>query len=510
MTLEILAHPLLALPVGIIAGPLVSLVLSRRWIARGYGVWGILGGMGALAIAFWLHQFALGQAYAQSFAEIGPCSLCYEWSFMPFVISWVGWLIGAILFAAISVLIIHRRPRDMDRPPVEVWLGATIVALIIAGLTFAHHLAGDFRRADLRVTLQDVQEPITGPPLREVGFVDLRNMGLNPIRGVRYPEKLEFNHDGRWMSVLYDDGAIELWNMETLSQLNVVHAGGHPGIMGDFSPDGGTYLAWWEGGLMAFDVGPEKAGRRWERSLEYDNLVLRRDSGELVVLDFEGDVLRLDLATGETMTSFTPVAFSYSQLFTVDETTGEQIQIEPPPGVLYAGEHLIDHRLSPTGEVVAVRVDETVQLFDVRQGERFETLDLQAMLGSVEIEGWIDFRPDGRLVWVSGFEAKPYIDLWVPEERVAAPALDPALKALEEMADPYLSRGVDIPYALSPIEDIVVVGEAIWDFSEEDFIGEVPVEAAVTALTFSPDGRLLVVGTAGGTLRFFARSESQP
>jgi len=487
MVLDLLAHPFLSIPLGALVSVLIAVLLSRRWILRGYLLWGIVAGVLALLAAFWSYQYLLGLGYAQGFAETGPCRLCDENAGFIFVFSWFGWAVGALVFAAINLNAIIHRPKD--RPQLTKHLPGRAIrwmlgAAVAGALGFAgNQLIERARTAVLLDRIHSAQGAISGPTLRELGSVRLTSMSLSPYPDIRYPAALAFGAEGRWLVVTYEDG-LELWRMEDLSRRTLVEAeDGYWGGKAAVTPDGSTLIVVGGelAGYAAYDLRSDGIRTLWQGD-EWNWPIAMAFGGngrELVILDPDYQILRLEVSSGKLLTQ-------RPMINAVRSLQGEKEQT----------------LLSPSGDYLAVRADARLRIFETRNGNLIFEKDLAALPGQEEWTpyGAAAFLPDGRLVWTGPYISPP-ITVWVPEDlNLMRTELAIGTLSLHEVGGAMSPNG---NFAVHAGDQVVVFR----DLARGVALGTVPVGAAVTATAFSPDGRLLAVGAADSTLRFYAVAE---
>lgn len=147
-------------------------------------------------------------------------------------------------------------------------------------------------------------------------------------------------------------------------------------------------------------------------------------------------------------------------------------------------ETVTDAVFSPDGKVLAVTIADsiTTQLWDVDTGAKVQ--DLTGFETAAPVYG-VEFGPAGRsIIWVS---------------RAHAQVQDLVTNQLGPVAneDDFIG-GIEI----SPTEPVLATGAGpkltLWDLESGDILDVFDLPEAVTALTYTPDGKLIFVSTSAG------------
>lgn len=463
---------------GLAAGILAWLLICKPLTKHGYPLWGLLLGLGAVFGSYLLANLPFVIEYHRSFARIGPCSLCYEWSGMPFLFTSIGWGMGALLYLVLAPITLIRaartKPGRLFKTPAHLWM-AMLVFTIAAGLLVVSELFyRQVQKKALIDALQATQSNGSFTGIVELGSLPLAapfSFSLQP----RYVESsgMMFSPDGRWLALSFEDG-LELWNWQDLSRQSLYRerSSSKWGGQVTFSPDGSllAYSARQE--LRVLNL--ESRQSQWQSRLSEPVQALRFDhQGSSLLVQQPSAVQRLWASDGR----------SYSQT-----------ALSPPGG-------FPSYRLDTYGERAVTAYQGEFLLVDTSSGQevvRYRVPDSQKE--RAHVYGQNGFLQDGRILfWGSRSGVGNASFVLDPSSKTAEPLVLSILPGeYAAMAfDPQAKRGVLATGRSAVIVDLESLNEA----------GSLPVSAAVTALAFSPDGRILAVSCADGRLHVFALLE---
>lgn len=480
--MEVVFHPYVLILLGPAVGILIARYLTTRLLWRGYRIWAFLAGVVMMLAILTLWEMGLNYSFREAYRDYGPCSTCYEWSFMPYLLWWGSWGVGFILYGLISLASILRLPpnsqkRDKDWPEhFPLWMGIIALFILITGVglwsTRAH------LRSKQVEDLASVKEVFNGMPLQEVAAVPLPidvswvNLMAPPILngGIR------FSDEGSWM-VLHDEDGLEFWDLEELRPMHRVEKV-RPfwRVLGALSHEGKQAAIWLNGQLILYDLEDGWEAPLWQiqevngllRSIsfsEMDNLILLLLQDRLVRVGVENGQIR-----GE-------VTFDF------------------PEG------HQTPH-LSRDGMTVAVQVDDRIHLYDTLTGKGFNELDISRYLKSPEdseILGYMQSLQSNDLIFIN-LQRSMIDEVLI----IRFPSGEVTILDTE-----FLNDGM-ITAAMDPEGRLLVIASRrrsmLWDVTHQKDLGSLPTGDAITALAFTPDGRMLVAATAGGHLRFYSSS----
>ena len=480
------------------AGLLVGLLLSHRLRSRTHRNRAFLVGLLILAVLFGLQQLALRTRYLAECGDIEPGSVSCEWAFVPFMVSWSLWGVGGLIYFLTSVAAYSRPP--LERPGVAIWrrkqvqklsAGVVVIGLLALG---ANEVVRGLQRAELSKVFQEFGQPIAGVPTHELGKFRLPKGGFQ--LETAYADELEFSPDGRWLAIHHSNGL----DIRQLPDLKIVLSVEVPFESWDrwvqFSPDA-NLLAIIDLGLTerqpteVYRLTQRGVSLAWTaRQMAYyvSQAAFSPDGQQILILDSDAQLIQLDAQTGEWLRTI--------------QLPSESLGPPGTEGTFWRG------LFSPSAAYVALAAPANckVELFSTASGDRVGAWDLAdgPCPGSENPDwGHAAFRPDDRLVWVLEYEVEADRVLWAPNQG-GQRSIEHALVNSQWYA----------PYAVSPDWQLMVVPSGdhldVWSLADETTIGSfffLP-EGIVTALAFTPDGRLLVVGTEDGYLRFFANAVS--
>lgn len=486
------AHPVLLFGFGPATGLAVGLLLTRPLLRRGQPRQAVLAGLLALAVLFGLQQLSLRAAHMAEFADTGPCLLCYEWSWIPYVMNWASWSVGAMIFAVVSLVAAARRPPQAAS--VSLW-NRRQIARLAAGMLVVSVLAWGAdqvmrarQRSDVAQAIQQPGQPIAGVPTVELGGLRLPAAGL----GVNfvYASGLSFSPDGHWLVVHRSDG----WNLRRLSDFRVVLSGKNGDQFGErwiqFNPNGSL--------LAIIDLGLTNREENRVYRLNADEISLAWEGGQggyrayQAAFSPDGEQIR--------------ILDSSERLISVDARTGQvldsiRLSYRPPAGSR-SGSLRLQGVFSPSGAYLALAdsLHCGVGLFAAGSGEQLDAWDPSegACPGDEDPDwGYAAFRPGDQLVWILEYDQSADQQLWSPSGS-EQPALENALAQYPDLEAYAITR--DLRLAAFAQRNTI----NIWDLERGRELGSLETNAVVTALEFSPDGALLAVGTADSYLRFFS------
>lgn len=463
---------LLAL-IGIIAGPSTWRLVCKRLTAGGYPVWGFVFGAGALTGLYLLANLPFVIEFRRDFTHYGPCSLCYEWSGMPFLFLMIGWGLGGVLYLLLSVITLARvvragKSRLFKTPPwmwKGLWAAAGMLVLLGAGVLVA-------RQVQVTALLKALQGRKPASKAVLLGSLPM-SPAFRPTLMPSYIERdgLSFSPDGRWLALKFTD-RLELWDMQDLSRRTVFNQGSKTGWQGTaaFNPDSSLLAYAVNQGIQVL-------------SLESSQLSWQYQAQEPVhALTFD--------RTGEYLLALQPNALL--RLRAVDGALQLVTALERPLG--YS-----DFRLDRYGELAAsTRQGEflVVETFSAKELSRYVLPGSQEQ-GSYAY-GLTGFLPDGRLFFWGNLSSQGGASFVLEPDSGAVQTIELSLQPGGENAtlgfDPLGRLGV-----LASGGSILLFDLASWHTLEQ-----LPDNGAVTAAAFSPDGELLLVSCADGRLYFYS------
>lgn len=473
-----LVHPIALMFAGPLAGFLVGRLLAGKLILRGYLVWALVTGSVAMLGVLAIWNFALSGYFRDSFSDYGPCSLCSEWSFLGYLIWWVSWVAGAIIFLSMSVLAIVRMPEDIPRHywrwPKNVLPWSVGSILVLVALVVGIRLAREANRASLAARMGDAQVEFDGSQLGELGAIQLpeRFSWIDQTPPFVEPGGIHFGDSEDWMLLSYED-KLEIWSLTELTLEQSFDAdSAHWRGVGALSPDGNMAAIWEDGDTSVFSLSNKGISPLWQTDSFTElraEIVFGEDGKELILLDRTG-LVRVRSRDGEIIaTSDLNLPTGYHNL-----------------------------TLSNYGEHLAIRMDNVIRVYDTGTGRPLHQLEVELPAeGRSEISGTLKFLPDGDLLfWSFQRDSEVRQTIWSLRTGTAA-ELEFSFNFIEYF-----------DLAFSPDSRYAVVASRqdseIWDLKNHRLVGSIPVDSAITALEFTPDQTRLAVATASGHLRFYA------
>jgi hypothetical protein len=475
----------------LLAGGLAAYLLARFLMLRGFRDSAVGAGFVLLATIVGWGICQQAQTWRLGFNDVGPCLRAPE----VFDAHGLGWrLYGAIalvLYLVFSYSTMSRLPAGVPASPSPAhkrWMAIVLVvagAAIIAGVSLYQlgiSRRNQLERASLLTEMHQVHDVITTAHLRELGSVRLSSAPQSPLSEESPyvdPGGLRFSGDGRWLSLQYS-GKVELWRV---ADLKVGRSFGS-GLVA-FSPDGSMLAisglaSSGSEALFGYALRDDLSGPVWQVPREHYTpifMAFSADSRELILSEPEG-VVSLDARTGEAL-------------------AGSKFALLQGFGAFV---------LSPYGEYLAADNNLVAKVYERRGGRLVSEFEFPPELSCWTLRGEImsgelSFLPDNNLLLWNDMAPGDVAVLWDIETSTGM-----------LMPKGLLSHGVECGFmALSPDSRLAVLnawdGAYLYDMATHSKSGNIPVEHAVTALAFSPDQRLLAVGTADGRLRFFAADQ---
>ena len=198
-----------------------TFLIARPMMRRGYIGWGVLTGLIVLIIGFLLANYALAISQYKTFSKYGPCGICYEWGFLPVLMLWGGWAIGAVVFL-IHNLTSGYRLYAIESVNLMKWpkaLGYWILgSILIISIIFIGEQIWLFKQR-LKVVNQisGISTQITGEnKLAEIEIFPVMPPLLLPTSNNYIEENgLQFSPDGNWLFLKLPHD-LEIWNFKTL------------------------------------------------------------------------------------------------------------------------------------------------------------------------------------------------------------------------------------------------------------------------------------------------------
>jgi hypothetical protein len=460
---------------------------ARALMSQGLRRMGFAVGLLLFVAVFVLGWLALvGGQQAEAFRR-GPCYVGEGFdgiSLLP------GWRIGGpIAGVALLIMLLRTRQRVPEVAPSSspdrlrrLLLPAIGVVVAVAGIavamTLVNHQAEPGR---LLAAMAQDHGTISSARLRELGSItftvtDLSLSGAKVNYVYVKPDGLKFSDDGRWLSLEYD-GEFEIWRLADLKMQRRFQALPDERRLIAFSPDGSRLAVWTDRVVSVYAFGDDLSGPLWQWPDRGEGVVamaFSADSRELILITGQAIVAARDVVTGEVITS-------------------TQMEGLPKHSALI---------LSPDGNHVAISAGSAVQVLERRSGRVVADFESPTTLEGVasHTAKLVFLRNNALLFWDLG-------DCWTNCSWVRdmqTGALTP-LSVGQSMS----AHGHGCGYsAFSPDGRLGVFGtlyEAqVWDLASNRNVGSIPAPYAVTAVSFSPDQRLLAVATADGRLRFFA------
>ncbi|MFN8503562.1 AAA family ATPase [Kouleothrix sp.] len=323
-----------------------------------------------------------------------------------------------------------------------------------------------------------------------------------------------FSPDGKLLASASSDSTIRLWDTATGQALGQPLSGHTGAVVGlAFSPSGATLASGsWDGSLRLWDVrdsaGPKPIGAPLKRHADHVWRIAFSPDGKLLASASSDNTVRLwDATTGRTVGQ--PLPHTHGVVSVAFSPDGKTLASGTQDGTLrlwdVASERLI-HDLpnahansinglafTPDGRsVVSGSGDGTAQVWDAATGKS-RGKPLATTTGHVEAVNSVAFSPDGK--WLASASADGTLIVWdahtgaLAEQRhesaaIRALAFSPDSRLLAMLRDDTSSDGTSAPTIL------------LWNLAAHADQGQPlkPPRGRVTSIAFSPDGALLAAG----------------
>ncbi len=465
----------------------VAVFFANYLTKRGLRWWGFASGLFVVTAAVVWGHIVLARDHRSLFSQTGPCTLCYEWIGLRFLLRWALGAFACVAYYALKAEPRPRLPPDLASHPSRLlaWLRRALIVLVIAAALIVAGTAWQYQaeRARVVAALRQGRDVITGGRLREAGSMPLSWATVNPLSiEIDYVDRggIRLSDDGRWLSLQFAEQVrlLRLPDMTTQHTFKV----GYRNATVAFSPDSSMMALRTNRVLTVYTL---SGGARvsWQSSLgSHANYDIKYSAdGRELVLRTDSEVLCFDATTGAPQ-----------------EEGGFTL-----PDSMHAA------ALSEHGDHVAVGKDQSVRVHERRGGRLVKELSLPSQVAE-RVNSYIgssysplSFLPnDDLLFWDRGGCESDMSLLWDHETS------SPLRVDMKVCGREYQWL------AVSPDSRLGVFGYrgegSVVDLATGVRIGTLPVDCAVTALSFTPDQRLLVVGTADGRLRFFTGDNTRP
>lgn len=363
-----------------------------------------------------------------------------------------------------NTILIHRllqtKKRTTMLAAMKVILALTFVALL---LWIAFTLLGGSKLLDSRQALV-----IASDTFSKISTANISQLTLLPALQLREDvTKVAFSPDGKLLaftSGIYEGGKLTVWNIATGEIVFAIPVSGVTGVV--FSPDGKSLSTW--GGKNDIDLWDASAGKSLKSFIGH--------AGEVYNVVFSPD--------GQFIASASKDGTARVWSVTTENTVSE-IKV---PQSSWGSPEVLSIAFSPDGSILATGNDSgLVHLWNPTSGQQLQQMTTN---GSIP---FVLFSPDGKLLAVSNKTSTSggdTVQLW-----------DLSGQKIREM---HTKNGLlGFALAFSPDGTILAsaardynAGVEFWDVATGKNLGQIDSSwAPKNSITFSPDGRLFVIGS---------------
>ncbi|MEN9563269.1 MAG: hypothetical protein RIR73_1513 [Chloroflexota bacterium] len=160
---------------GSFASILISLLVARALMFRGYRNLGFILGLLAMLIFLGLGQLFIAQYYRSFFSENGHCGTCCELCGMTFLLWWFLWGMGFIFYLLLGVGFARQFSKTPQRSVPQhliVYFLGGVLCIILGGLGISW-IRDYLEHFNVRNNLVEVENPIRAGNIRIIGSIML-------------------------------------------------------------------------------------------------------------------------------------------------------------------------------------------------------------------------------------------------------------------------------------------------------------------------------------------------
>lgn len=481
---------------GFLLGILLGWQIVRRIVRRGYLLFGLTTGLFIVFLIFITIQYSLVFNFRSSFSQTGPCGICGEWTYVPFLMLWLNTALMLASGTVTSLIAIWKTPVELREfawrgpkwfPKLLIGLLAIIAVAAIATLLFFRQ-----QQATLVTELSKVSHAIEE--------LDVKLIGRMPLPGTYPPglldtsppylesNGLQFSPNGQWFSALSRD-KLEILEKDTLlTKLSFERDDAFWYAQPIFSPDGKLFAIWINETSETKNEFGYVAAPRIVRHLTIYSTDTLTKLWDRYQTDIDTDVFFFS-ADGREL-----IQVRQEDMLRFDANNGTELGQLPKPDP-----NLNSFDISSKGSYIVRRVEDKVNIYSKATGLLVKTIELPPeMAGSATVPY---FMPNDNLFLYNyqGKSNSAIIDIDAGEvtliETPARSFIMPQVVFSPDSSFVFISRQMEV--------DVI-------NLATGEVAGTLSLPAAATAMAFSPDQTLFVVATADGYLNFYGANEVTP
>lgn len=455
--------------IGPVVNVLVSALVTRVLMARGYRMLGFVSGLSISVIFLGLGQFFIAQDYRSFTNENGHCTTCCELCGLTFISWWVLWGMGFVICLAIGAGYAKKFldiPQQSVPQRLKIYFtgGVFCIVFCITGISWARDYA---ELSNVRSNIVKVENSISTGDINNIGSIMLsQSMQDWAFGNTDEVKEIQISPNRKWFSLQYDH-RLEVWQMPDIVLKKTFDSDSFFWDSANaFSPDGSRLAVWLDGDILVYSMANDSMNLLWKiegKNYYITDLGFSIDGRELVLVsqkqDYHIDVF--NAASGDFVYTVTmPVQNGFSQ-----------------------------NKLSYDSNYVITGNDQVVQIYERRSGQlihELEQVQSGIFLPNNDILFWDCDQANGK-VWDMGTgNERPFeIDY----------GCQSPLESIAFSSDSRL-------FIYADLHDMLV-----WDLQNEKQVSHVFMRSAISEIAVTPDQQIIIIATADGRLNFLANLE---